>query len=191
MKSKRKRLNYRHTFRLGFGDDGQTFNICVAMSQPKASVRLDRTEADVIAGKAGIAVACADMKCAERNSKSFPHPVYLAEFTKTRAYFVDKLDKDGQPKHCICYAHDDGEWIVKFDQPGGKKKLIRSGDVERTITLTPPPRWRPRELNRPKGKYNASRTKPMSYGSKKRAIEAGWNFQVAKAGNPAHQRVNG
>lgn len=172
---KERQRKYRHIFRMGGFGGGQTVNIAVPCVDAKSTVRITRTEANVIHGKAGIAVACANAECAMESPKAFPHKVYMAEFTKSKAYIVDRLDRNGQPARCIRYRHDDEQWIGKFDKPGGKRKLILSGDVERVVTLSPPAqRNKPSVAGRPKGKSDGSRTSKMGYGATKRAIEAGW-----------------
>lgn len=171
---KQKRRKYRHTFRFS-APHGKTFNVCVPMRSAKTTVKMTRTERDVIAGKPGIAVACANFECVMRLGETiFPHPVYFAEFTKTRCYIVTALDKDGQPKRCICYSHDDGEWIERFDRPGGKLALIRSGASEREVTLHPPPNQDLYRPGRARGKNDGTRSKAMPRGANKRAIDAGW-----------------
>lgn len=170
---KTKRRKYRHLFRLGGFGGNQTVNIAVPVSDARSTVRLPRKEADVIAGKPGMAVACANAQCSMVNPGVFSHPVYLAEFTRTHAYIVDRLSRQGQPTHCVRYRHDDGGWIAKFDKPGGKAKLIRSGDAERTVTLSPPQKHKYRP-GRPKGTQDGSRSKSMPHGATRRAIEAGW-----------------
>lgn len=168
-----KRRKYRHLFRIGGFGSNQTINLAVPCSDAKATVRLSRSEADVIQGKPGVALACANAKCAMGSNGVFPHRVYLAEFTHSCAFIVDRIDRQGQPAHCIRYRHDDGSWIKKFDVPGGKIKLIRSGDAERNITLSPPQKhsYRP---GRPSGESNGSRSKTLPHGAARRAVEAGW-----------------
>ena len=168
-----KRRKYRHLFRIGGIGGNQTINIAVPCSDAKSVVRMSRAEADVFRGKPGIAVACADARCAMESDGIFPHPVYLAEFTRSHAYIVDRLDRQGQPAHCVKYEHDDGEWIRKFDAPGGKAKLLRSGNAERVVTLRVPQKHQYRP-GRPKGNSDGSRSKPLPSGAARRAIEAGW-----------------
>lgn len=174
---KPKRRRYRHLFRFGGFGGHQTVNISVPCSDAKSFVRLSRTEADVIRGKPGVALACANAQCAMDNKGLFPHPVYLAEFTRSSAYIVDRLNRQGQPTHCVRYRHDDGGWIGKFDVPGGKARLIRSGEAERTVTLSVPSKNKYR-AGRPQGNQDGSRSKTMPHGATRRAIEAGWIASV-------------
>ena len=170
---------YQHYFRIGGFGGGQTVNIAVPWSPAKHTIRMTRTAADVLAGKQGIAVACANALCATTHSNLFPHPVYMAEFTHRHAFIVDRVDRKGQPSHCIKYRHDDQTWIQEFDAPGGKKKLLKSGQAERVVTLDPPaPRVSQAGKNAPRGRAEQkgarSSGKRLSSGSMRRAIDAGW-----------------
>jgi hypothetical protein len=177
---KTKRRKYRHLFRFGGFGGKQTVSIAVACSDASHRVRLPRAEADVLAGKPGISVACANAQCAMDGKGNFPHPVYLAEFVRSYAYIVDRLDRHGQPTHCVKYRHDDGNWIGKFDKPGGKAKLIASGDAERVVNLSPPQKHRYRP-GRPRGTIDGSRSKTLPHGAHKRAIDAGWVIAPQKS----------
>lgn len=183
-KSKRKSTKlcpHNHVMWFGIPFQPGSFRFVVPVSDATSTVKIEREEIDVLSGKPGIATACADMKCAMRSSAAFPHPVYFAEFTKTCAFFVDKV-KNGVPVHCIRYMHDD-HTIAIFDIPGvGKKELIKSGQAKRVITLSPRP---PARISRPKvadlrsGKRTGERRKYMPINALGRAIEAGLI-------NPAH-----
>lgn len=163
-----------HVFRIGGFGGSQTINISVPCSDAKGEVRMTRTKAAVLRGKPGIAVTCANAQCAMDSEGVFPHPCYLAEFTRSKAYIVDRLNARGQPSHCVRYRHDDAAWIDKFDKPGGKNKLLKSGEVERTIRLYPPAHRGSQAGSRPSRRDGSRTNKPLPGGAARRAINAGW-----------------
>lgn len=176
-----KRKPSRHTFHFGVpGRDG-TVSIPCPVSRGKTTITITRSLDDVKKGKPGMAMACADMVCAQRHKDKFPHKIHFAEFTRSRAYIVDEM-KNGIPTHCVVYEHDDNS-IPLFDKRGGKQKLIREGGAERKITLRPP-EDRPKygyAKGRKSGPFDGSKSTQLSQGSRRRAIEAGLAMSPAKA----------
>jgi hypothetical protein len=111
----------------------------IPMSDAEWPVTLDREEIDVYEGVPGSAVRCANSQCANRLESAFPHPVYLVEFTDTRAFVVDRVSKrTGEPVHCIRYYHHEGDEQREFDMPGGKERMIRERRVRKTFNLLAP-----------------------------------------------------
>jgi hypothetical protein len=108
------------------------------MSDAISDVVLMREDIDASNGKPGIQVECMNAQCGLRSAKAFNHPVYMIEFRDTRAWVVDKLDAMGMPAHCIRYYHHEGDEQKEFDAKGGKRRLIKSGRVRKTITLYAP-----------------------------------------------------
>lgn len=175
-----KNLRPRHVFHFGVPGKEGTIKVPCKMSKGKHRITLDRTLADVLKGKPGIAAACADKVCAERHKALFPHPVLFVEFTRGRVYICDKM-KDGLPVHCIVYDHNDDS-IPLFDVRGGKQRLINEGLAERKITLKPPrPHGQKRKTPRPnKGQPTGERSQPLPSGAHRRAIEAGLAKKIAR-----------
>ncbi len=122
------KISPRNTIRLG-----------VKVRDAKSPVALSRVMADIMAGTEGLSVTCANAICALRlNGEAFPHPVYMAEFTDNRAYFVDKLDKRGTPISCVRYAHNEGAFQKSYDTKS-KSRMAKMSGVEKTFVLSPPP----------------------------------------------------
>lgn len=103
--------------------------IRVPMRYRDSTVDVDLTvnEIDTINGVPGHAAECAGSQCALRLRDLFPHPVFFAEFTDTRAYIVDKM-KDGLPVSCVRYplANDVATRNLTkcFDRAGGKTAVL-------------------------------------------------------------------
>lgn len=164
----------RHVFHFGVPRQKGTVSVPVAVTDGEVVVKIQRSVEDVKRGYPGIAVACADMRCTSRNKKQFPHDVHFVEFTRSRVYICDK-EMGGIPTHCVVYQHND-DTIHMFDEPGGKGRLLKSGEAEREIIIKPP-RYHgdQRKSKTHKFRVTGERGKPvpLSRGSKRRAIEAG------------------
>jgi hypothetical protein len=133
---------HKHFFLVKISGD-QTIRLGVRVRDAKTSVTLSRQLADLMAGTEGLSVTCANAVCALRlNGKAFPHPIYMAEFTDRRAYFVDRLNKRGQPISCVRYAHEQGAFQKEFDEKG-KQRLAKMSGIEKDFTLFPPPKKAP------------------------------------------------
>lgn len=103
------------------------------------AVHLHRTEVDALNGAPGYPITCMDAMCITREKKAFPHPVFAAYVGPTVTYIVDRL-VNGLWAHAVRYerARHDKDEIRKFDQAGGKKRLLQDGTVDRIITFLPP-----------------------------------------------------
>lgn len=108
------------------------------MSDALEPVTLCRNMDDLYNGTAGIACECWLAQTGHRLKKRFPHPVYMVEFTRSRAFVVDQLDRKGWPAHCVRYYHHEGDDIDEFDRPGGKEALIAAGKAAKVFTLLAP-----------------------------------------------------
>ncbi len=150
----------------------------VACSPATRTVILKREAADVLQSKQGTTVACTDSNCAARVGEAvFGHPVFLAEFTKISAYIVDKLDRNGMPKHCVWYNHNDGSTIDLNDHIASRAELLKKVDLDKSVVLQPP-RDRVGQVNSgphaqaPRHAPTARR-KSVAHGALRRAREAG------------------
>jgi hypothetical protein len=88
---------------------------------------------------AGVTIGCGLSNMAVDNKKHFPHPVYLASFTKATALIVDRLKKDGSPQHAIRYHHGYGH-ITDLNDAGMLKRMAKHTPalMEKPFTLRPP-----------------------------------------------------
>jgi hypothetical protein len=125
------------TYRLRYDEHDLSRYIDLPCSAGKTTIQISRQDKDVLTARAGTTIACMNANCAKRSSDKFPHPVYLAVFTNTSAYIVDKLTAGGQPKHCVWYRHNDREAISIHDKLG-PKAIIDKGLSQRVVTLRPP-----------------------------------------------------
>jgi hypothetical protein len=131
-----KRTHRKHYFLLRVSAK-KTIRLGVKARNATSSVILSRTLGDVAAGTEGMSITCANAECALRqNGETFPHPVYLAEFTDNRAYIVDKLNKQGVPTSCVVYAHNQGKFQKQFDTKG-KRSLAKMSGAEGFFVLSP------------------------------------------------------
>jgi len=166
---------------LGLTPTGDKMFWRVPVSDAKVDVTLNGTLADALTGKPGVTIGCHLSNCATRNKNEFPHPVFYAVFTKTKAYIIDRWSKrTGSPSHCVRYSHNLG-LFVDLNDKDGKKKLVKQHPeiVERTFVLHPPQK-RPSQSNIEEGarKKNVTndRRPVMPYGALRRAKEAGLIF---------------
>lgn len=165
----------KHTLPLFLPGLKEPVKFSIPMSDAWLPVDLTREERDAFNGKPGYAVECMNAQCGLREAGKFPHAVHLIEFTDSRAFVVDKVSKSGQPLHCIRYTHSNGDEQKEFDKPGGKKKLIATGLVERILRLLPPTdgtRHRPHGGRRP-GAGPVPGSKHPRKGSFARALRRG------------------
>jgi hypothetical protein len=111
----------------------------IPCSNAKTLVQIGRNELDAINGKPGSVVECMDALCALRLKSKFPHPVYWFEIARSKGFAVDKIYKDGTPKHVIRYnrSASDIRDTREFDRPGGKARMIRQGRVDKLISFLP------------------------------------------------------
>lgn len=151
----------------------------VACTPATRIVKLTRIAADVLQSRQGTTVGCTDSQCAARLGEAvFGHPVFLAEFTKTSAYIVDKLDRYGQPKHCIWYKHNDGDTVDLNDHIISRGELLKRIDLEKSVVLKPPVVRLGQMQGRvahPQASRHAqtARRNPVAHGAIRRAKEAG------------------
>jgi hypothetical protein len=177
--AQRKKVLF-HNFRYDPRDMRRLFK--VKCSPATRKVELKRSDIDVLTSRRGTSVGCTNSNCAVRMGRAaFGHDVFLADFTKTSVYIVDKLDKNGQPKHCIWYKHNDGATIDMNDHVVNRKDLLRSLDMGKTVVLRPPRTRIGRVIAKshshtPSAESRTQETerrKPVAYGAMRRAVEAG------------------
>jgi hypothetical protein len=89
-----------------------------------------RSAADVEHGIQGECATCANAIASVRNGLC-----ELAQFTDSRAYLVDKFNKQGVPVECFVGTHDQGKFQRKFDK--NKKALLRSDECEGIVKIRP------------------------------------------------------
>lgn len=174
--TQRKKALY-HTFYYDPRDMRRKFR--VKCSPATRIVALKRSDIDVLTSKRGTSIGCTNSNCAVRLGKAaFGHEVFLADFTKTSAYIVDKLDRNGQPKHCVFYKHRDGRTIDLNDHVVSRRELLSKIDMDTEVLLVPPPNL----LGQNNGAHKVrqaprtqetARRKPVAYGAMRRAMEAG------------------
>lgn len=159
--SKSKYTPHRHRMLLEVLEGQKPFEFWVKARRADQIVKINRKLVDIARGKKGMAVTCANARCAMReNSHAFPHPVHMAEFTDRRAYIVDKLTKDGHPYSCVVYDHQQGEFQRAFDTKP-KSQLVKMSGVEGTVSLYPPARNLPGEGSRKGGRSRAGQDRPQ------------------------------
>lgn len=143
----------------------------------KEIIKLPRTTLDVETAHKGAVVKCMNANCAARNKVLMPFDYHFAFFHKTRAFFVTKLSKSGQPVECVGYKHNNSRDIEVHDKMG-PKAILDKGLADKVITLSPllPPRKRKpsddvARPNRPTTIRRPSRA--VARGAAARAIDAG------------------
>lgn len=165
------------TYRLRYDENHLDRWIDLKCSPAKQRVVISREVKDVLSARAGSTIACMNSNCAHRLQNSFPHKVYLAVFTASAAYFVDRLKRNGQPDHCVWYRHNDGESVGIHDK-FGPQEIIKRGIANKTIVLRPPQRM----LNRKQIRKQTSKPRPESPGPKKEALPVGARRRAVAAG---------
>lgn len=151
----------------------------VRCSPATKTVVIKRLSKDVLTSKAGVSIGCTNSNCAVRLGKeTFGHDVFLADFSKTSVYIVDKLDRNGQPKHCVWYKHNDGASIDLNDHVLNRQTLLEALDMSKDVVLRPPIQRFDQKNNAHKNKQaprtvQTARRKPVAYGAMRRASEAG------------------
>src|SRR5262245_34053305 len=101
----------KHTMLLEVLEGQPPLRFKVKCRRATQKVVLSRKLVDIMRAKRGMAVTCANARCAMREGESvFPHPAIMAEFTDRRAYIVDKVKQNGHPHSCVVYDHQQGEF---------------------------------------------------------------------------------
>lgn len=179
--TKRKKLKKLY-HSIYYDPDDLSRRYMVECSPAKQEIVLMREIVDILKSKQGTTIGCTNSNCAVRMKDIFPHPVIFSEFTKTSVYILDKLDRNGQPKHCVWYKHNDGESVDLNDVIVDRKELAETIDHHKKIRLLVP---RSRAgIKKPTGKgprsdkYTevARRKVHLSHGAKLRAQKAGFFF---------------
>jgi len=145
----------------------------------KETIKLPRTAMDVETAHKGAVVKCMNANCAARNKVLMPFDYHYAFFHKTRAFFVTKLSKNGQPVECVGYKHNNSRDIEVHDKMG-PKAILAQGLADKVITLSPllPPRKRKPSDDKARPNRNRPATikrpsRAVARGAAARAIDAG------------------
>jgi hypothetical protein len=95
---------------------------------------------DAMTGLPGRTLECARSQTCNRvalgDDSPFPHPVFFVEWSRSRAYLVDKVSKDGWPVSCVRYYHHDNGDAKYDDLPIAQ--FVAEGRAEGDVTLYPP-----------------------------------------------------
>ena len=157
------------------GTGNKRIRVPVKAKPLKRELSFYRTRGDVEQGIQGECGTCANSISAVRNGLC-----ELAQFTDSRVYLVDKLDKQGVPRECYIGEHDQGAFQREFDD--NKKKLLKSQECEGIVKIRPfnPTRHRNPARNRPTGPKNgpSATQKKRERGAAARAQRAGIVYQA-------------
>lgn len=179
------------TRRIYYGPPGSEKKMCwqVKVTDAKWPVIVNGEVLDALRAEPGVTVGCAlsNVAVGRRNAKAFPHPVFLASFTKTTALIVDRLNKNGQPDHAVVYRHAYGHITDRNDDSTLKKMVAETPTVmERSFLLRPP-------KERPPSGVTAGQTKPENIGRSGRAqsfVPRGALARAVKAGRISKNVAN-
>lgn len=171
------------TKRIYYGPEGRETSIwwTVKVSDAKKPVSINGGLFHALRGYAGSTIGCglSNMAVDKANAAAFPHPVFLASFTKNTALIVDKLKANGEPAHAIRYVHSYGR-ITDRNDNRTLKKLVREDPsiIERPFTLRPPRERKPSGPNSGKtaSKDRGERENSRAFiprGALARAVKAG------------------
>jgi hypothetical protein len=131
----------QRTKRIYCGPEGRETSIWwnVKVSEARRAVTINGSILHALKAHAGVTVGCGLSRMAMDNAKAFPHPVYLASFTKSTALLVDKLKRNGEPAHAVLYKHRYGH-ITDHNDDGTLKRLVKENPslIERPFILRPP-----------------------------------------------------
>ena len=157
------------------GTGNKRIRVPVKAKPLKREISFYRSRVDVEQGIQGECGTCANAIGGVRNGLC-----ELAQFTDSRVYLVDKLDKQGVPRECYIGEHDQGRFQREFDT--NKKGLLKSQECEGIVKIRPfdPTRHRNTALNRPTGPKNgpSATQKKRERGAAARAQRAGIVFQA-------------
>lgn len=131
------------TRRIYYGPPGNEQSLwwTVRVTDARRPVTVNGDVLHALKGQPGVTIGCglSNMAIDRRNAKAFPHPVYLACFTKTTAFLVDRLRKNGSPEHAVVYRHSYGHITDRNDDDTLKKMVTDDPSImERSFTLRVP-----------------------------------------------------
>lgn len=179
---KRRRQPHK-TRRIYYGPEGREKSLywTVGVSDARWPVTLNGDVFHALKGYSGVTIGCglSNMAIDRKNAKAFPHPVYLASFTKTTAFLVDRLKKNGQPDHAVIYRHRYG-YITDRNDDNTLKQMVKDDPsiMERSFILKPPSK-------RPPSGATAGQTKDEDKGKSNRGqafVPRGALARAVKAG---------
>lgn len=156
------------------GTGNKRIRVPVKAKPLKREIAFYRNRSDVEQGVQGECGTCANALGAVRNGLC-----ELAQFTDSRVYLVDKLDKQGVPRECYVGEHNQGKFQREFDT--NKKALLRSDKCEGIVVIRPfdPVRHRNRAAKKLSGPHNGptATQKKRERGAAARALRAGIVYQ--------------
>lgn len=192
-----KRRKIRKT-RIYYGPHGheKSMSLQCRVRDATEDVKVNGKVMHALKGQPGVTVGCALSNVASANPDSFPHPVYLAAFTKSTALIVEKLVPNGL-SHAVRYGHGYGHITDKNDEGTLKKMVkedpaiiekpfvlrvprIRPGDHSRIRTETDKPRGSNRTYV-PRGGYARARKAGLIPDAVAKQLSAGLRRQKAAA----------
>lgn len=136
--TKQKQRNNR---RIYYGPEGRETSLwwTVKVSPAKSSVNINGEVLHALRATPGVTIGCGLSNMAVDNAEAFPHPVYLASFTKSTALLVDRLNKDGSPAHAVLYQHR-YKHITDANDARTLKRMVKEDPtvMQREFTLSVP-----------------------------------------------------
>jgi hypothetical protein len=146
MTRKKKFAPVRHKFLYRWEDSNGKHHVIEAWARVRhpsravpVTVKAAHVERSIKRDGVGDTANCSMAICAVDHADAFPHAVEgHIDWTYTRAFVVSKVGRDGLPKECYVYDHND-EIARMNDSKGGQLKLLKllQEGGPRTITLTP------------------------------------------------------
>ncbi len=154
----------RRTKRLYYGPDAAPLSKwwTVTVSNARQDVTINGSVLHAIKSHKGVTIGCTLSNTATdaANKAAIPHAVYLAVVTKTKAYLVDKLWPNGDPKHAVVYAHSYGHITDRNDDGTIKQMVLENPAImERAFTLRVPPA--PNKAHGKSGAHDAKKRNPI------------------------------
>jgi hypothetical protein len=152
------------------GTGKKKVKVAVKAKPLKRGLEFFRSHEDVEHGIQGECATCANAIGAVRNGLC-----ELAQFTDSRAFLVDKFNKQGVPTECTVGEHNEGAFQKKFDTH--KAALLKSEECEGIVKIRPlrVEGHRNRSPNKPQGPRNgpSALQKKREHGAAARAQRAG------------------
>lgn len=128
-----KNRKYQHYFTLR-GTGKKYLRFAIPVRPAEEPEQFQRLRKHVMRGIEGQACTCANAEGALDGLGG-----YAWEFSATRAFKIDKVDKRGVPAGGIFYMHNQNGFQEKYDRLG-KRAMLASSECEGTVVLNPPPR---------------------------------------------------
>jgi hypothetical protein len=136
--------------RIYYGPEGHERDLwwTVEVRDATKAVKINGKLIHAIEGQAGTTVGCSMSNTAVDldNVGEFPHSVYLAAFTRSRAFVVDKI-KNGAPSSAVKYRHSYGD-IIDLNDGKALERIAKKDPsiIEREFVLMVPKKRTPKSL---------------------------------------------